>query len=682
MLQQVITLIENNRILEAKNVCHQLCRNNKKNPDVLMLMADINNRLGAIKDAKLNYKKVIKLKPNHSQAHTRLAMLYHGQEIFPQAEKHYRYSLKLNNEQPAVHYNLGVVLQELGKLEEAETEYRQAVTLQPDYVKAHANLAYLLKCHAKLDDAADHYQRAIELEPNIAELHYNFGLTLLQLGDARNAMEHQLLAIKINPGYSDAWYGLATVHDFNGDLSQACTDYQKSLELNPDNIQSYAGYASALSGLGRHEDAFEQVGIALKKEPENLTYLALQADLYNALGQFEKTLECCEAIFNKSPNDERAATVAASTYEILNDPQRAFTYIEPFLEKDIPSVSIALCYANIGRKIGQSEDTIKYLESALQLVNIGVTDLSSMHFVLGRALDKAGEYDKAFNHYDTGNKLLQSDFNPDAFRQYINDTIQVFNSDFKKHLSVSSEQTSRPIFIIGMPRSGTSLVEQIIASHTSVFGAGELEKISKLSDELPGILKTDKRPLDCLCLADEKIMAQLSQAYLDYLTGLNADAEYITDKMPGNYMNLGLIQLLFPNSKIIYCKRNPLDNCLSCYFQNFSRDINWSYNQKHLGFVYNEHLRLMEHWKNVLELPILEVQYETLTSNQESITRDILKFLDLEWEDQCLDFHKNKRLMWTASYDQVRHAMYSNSVERWKNYADYIEPLIKSLSDN
>ena len=337
----------------------------------------------------------------------------------------------------------------------------------------------------------------------------------------------------------------------------------------------------------------------------------------------------------------------------------------------------------VSEKIGRTDDAVKYLESTLQLKNIRKSGLSRIHFALGKAFDISGEYDKAFHHYETGNKLVQTNFSSYYYRQQIDKEIDVFNKDFIKNLPTSSEQSSRPIFIVGMQRSGTSLVEQIISSHSAVFGAGELTKITMLSDdELSVILGTDMKYPECLTVADEKTMTRLSRAYLDYLSELNNDAEYVTDKLPGNYMNLGLIQLLFPNSKIIYCNRNPLDNCLSCYFQLFSRNISWSYDLTNIGLVYNEHLRIMAHWKNVLKLPILEVQYEILTANQEEITRDILNFLDLEWEDNCLNFHENKRAVWTASYDQVRHAMYNKSSGRWKNYADYIAPLKKSLSDN
>jgi len=681
MLQQVISLINNNRLMEAKNICNQLFKSNKKNADLLMLMADINSRLGAIKEAKLNYKKVIKLRPAHSQAYTGLAMLYHGQEIYPKAEKYYRCSLKINNKQPVTHYNLGAVLQELGKLENAESEYRQAIEFKPDYVKAHANLGYILKVSGKLDESVAHYQQALQQEPDTAELHYNLGLTLLLLGDTANAKKHQLLAIKSNSDYADAWYGLASVHSFTGDFSQACDNYQKSLELNPDNIDALIAYAGTLSDSGNHEAALQQIELVLKKEPDNLTAIAQQAIIYGALGQANKALEYCDKIFDKSPNNENAAIVAANMHEILGDAQRAFTYIEPLLKNDPPDVSVALCYLAISEKTGCTDDAVKYLESTLQLKNNCKSDVSKIHFALGKAFDKSGEYDKAFNYYETGNNFLKSDFNNDDFCQYIDNTIKVFDKDYKKHLATSLERSSRPIFIVGMPRSGTSLVEQIISSHSSVFGAGEQRKISTILEELPAILNSNKQPIDCLSIADEKIMTQLSQSYLDFLTDLNADASYVTDKMPGNYMNLGLIQLLFPNSKIIYCKRNPLDNCLSCYFQYFSRDINWSYEQKHLGCVYNEHLRLMEHWKNILELPILEVQYETLTSNQEKITRDILNFLDIEWEDQCLDFHKNKRLVWTASYNQVRNPMYNKSVERWKHYEEHLGPLIEIIQN-
>jgi len=681
MLQQVTTLLENNRLQEAKGLCEQLSKKNKKNPEIWILMADINNRLGALKEAKLNYKKAIKLKPNHSFAHARLGMLFHSQKIYSKAEQSYRCSLKLDNQQPAIHYNLGVVYQELGKLDEAEAEYRLAIQGRPDYVKALANLGYILRQHGKLDESLEYYQQALQLEPGIAELHYNFALTLIQLGDAENAEKHQRQAIQINPEYSDGWFGLAAVHYFNGNTSQACHDYQKALELNPGNIDALCGYAAALSELGKHENALQQIEHALKLEPGNHDTLIQQAVIYGALGEAEKALQCCDIVFKESPDNEQAASVAANMYEIQGDVQRAFTYIEPFLNKDTSSISVGLCYSAIAEKIDRTEDATRYLQNMLQQKNINAADISKIHFALGRTYDKAGEYDKAFYHYKNGNDLVRPQFNITYFRDELEREMQAFSKGFTTDMPASLEQSSRPIFIVGMPRSGTSLVEQIIASHSTVFGAGELMQITRLSESLPNRLGSNLKYPECLSVTNEKTMTQLSHAYLDYLSELNANAEHVTDKLPGNYMNLGLIQQLFPNSKIIHCKRNPLDTCLSCYFQNFSRNIPWSYNLRDLGLVHNEYIRLMEHWNEVLEIPVLDVNYETLTTNQEETTRKILEFLKLEWEDQCLEFHKNKRLVWTASYNQVRNAMYNKSVERWKNYEKHLGPLIEAVSN-
>jgi len=682
MLQQVSILIESNRLQEAKSLCERLSKNNKKNPEVWLLMADINNRLGALKDAKLNYKKAIKLKPNHSLAHARLGMLFHSQEIYSKAEQSYQFSLKLDNQQPAIHYNLGVVYQELGKLDKAETEYRQAIQGRPNYVKALANLAYVLRQHGNLDESLEHYQQAIRLEPEIAELHYNIGLTLLQLGDAEKAEKHQQESIRIDPEYSDGWFGLAAVHYFNGNSSQACLDYQKSLKINPQNIDALCGYAAALSELGKHEEALQKIDAALKAEPDNFEALIQQAVIFGALGETDAALDCCDKVFKVSPDNEQAASVVANMHEIRGDAQRAFDYIEPFLNNDKPSISVGLCYSTIAEKIGRVDDATHYLHNMLLQKNTNTNDACKIHFALGRIYDKAGDYAKAFTHYKMGNDLVQPHFSISHFRESLNREMQVFSNGFTKDMPTSTEQSGRPIFIVGMPRSGTSLVEQIIASHSTVFGAGELMQITRLSETLPGRLNTNLKYPECLSVTNERTMTDLSHAYLDHISELNSGAKHVTDKLPGNYMNLGLIQQLFPNSKIIHCNRNPFDTCLSCYFQNFSRNIPWSYQLADLGQVYNEYTRMMEHWKNVLDIPIMNVNYESLTTNQEETTRDILQFLNLEWEDQCLEFHKNKRLVWTASYNQVRNAMYKKSVERWKNYEVYIEPLITTISNN
>jgi hypothetical protein len=231
-----------------------------------------------------------------------------------------------------------------------------------------------------------------------------------------------------------------------------------------------------------------------------------------------------------------------------------------------------------------------------------------------------------------------------------------------------------------MPRSGTTLVEQILASHPAVFGAGELLRVGEIAQRLPSALGSR---LDYpLCLADfsQQAADAAAQEYLDYLQSLSGgEATRVTDKMPGNFMHLGLIDLLFPGARIIHCMRDPLDTCLSCYSQNFNGH-EYTHDLSHLGHFYRDYQRIMQHWRGVVRVPVLEVQYEALVEDPEPGSRRLIEFCGLPWDDSCLRFYENKRTVVTASYDQVRRPIYKTSTERWRNYERHIDPLKAALA--
>jgi len=243
----------------------------------------------------------------------------------------------------------------------------------------------------------------------------------------------------------------------------------------------------------------------------------------------------------------------------------------------------------------------------------------------------------------------------------------------------ASVRSDRPVFIVGMPRSGTSLIEQILASHPQVFGAGELTDIVRLPLSLHTMLGTERKYPQCLSLLTQDRIDTFAQHYLDKLASLSPDASRVIDKMPGNFMHLGFIELLFPDARIIHCMRDPLDTCLSCYFQDFSRSHPYSYDLENLGAFYNEYRKIMQHWRSVLSIPMYEIQYEELVADQEMKSRELVEFCGLEWDERCLNFHETKRYVGTASYDQVRQPMYKKSAGRWKNYENRIDVLKKSL---
>ncbi len=306
---------------------------------------------------------------------------------------------------------------------------------------------------------------------------------------------------------------------------------------------------------------------------------------------------------------------------------------------------------------------------------------SYFHFAAGKILDDIGQYRDAFTHYTQGNTLANRKFDSNQFRSLVKDILYVSGRSQAIRAEGAGNDSETPTFIVGMPRSGTTLVEQILASHSKVFGAGELNDMKFIAantrqlsrfkvdypNTIPGLQNTD--------------YAALAAEYLKRIQALVEDENVnrIVDKHPLNFQFIGLIFSMFPNAKIIHTVRNPLDTCLSCYFQNFTKGQDYSFDLRALGNFYNDYRRLMEHWETIYPGRIITVKYEDVLSGQENETRRLLGFMGLEFEQQCLDFHQTERKVSTASFLQVRKPLYRTSEKRWMNYRAELAELARII---
>jgi hypothetical protein len=296
---------------------------------------------------------------------------------------------------------------------------------------------------------------------------------------------------------------------------------------------------------------------------------------------------------------------------------------------------------------------------------------AGVRFAIGKYYDDVREFDQAFKNYKRANELLKTlatKYEPDARRCFVDDLIRVHTREAISRVEGASASV-KPVFVVGMARSGTSLAEQILASHPAGSGAGELPFWNAAMHKHDAVIR--REPLG------EPIRRDLAEGYLRALSGYSRDALRIVDKAPFNCDYLGVIHSVFPNARIIYMRRDPIDTCLSCYFQPFPATLNFTMDLSDLAHYYREHQRLMAHWRAVLPPgTILDVPYAELVADQEGWTRRILEFVGLEWDPRCLDFHSTKRAVVTASYWQVRQRIYTDSVQRWRNYRKFIGPLL------
>lgn len=543
---------------------------------------------------------------------------------------------------------LGCVYGALSNPTDAITYLHKAVKLQPALAEAHSNLGIALKAAGRLEEAVKSYRHAIRLKPDNASFHSNLGNVLVEQGKLDEAITSLQRAVSLRPDFADAHYNLGNILKNRGLLEQATHAYQKVLELRPGFEQAQNSLGNVLTGLGRLQDAMDHYDAILAKQPASLDALCGKVLVLDKCGEFAA----------------------------------AFELVLPHLEAKSPHVVLAVTFAEMAHHYNKQEEAIGWLVHLLAKKEWNPQEQIRLHFAQGKLYDMTGCYDAAFEQFQAGHSLYAVDFDIEQYTALIDTFITTFNTDSLCSFPRATQDPALPVFIIGMPRSGTSLVEQILASHPLVGGGGEREDINDLAASIPDKTGTEGHyPAGIDAFTQEQVDTFTTE-YLERLCTVAPTALRITDKMPHNFMYLGLIQRLFPQARIIHCIRDPLDTCLSCYFQNFSGNHPYAHDLSMLGRYYCEYSRLMRHWETVLEIPMMNVQYEKLVSNQKSVSRAIVEFCGLEWDDACLQFHKNQRAITTSSYDQVRQPMYTKSIGRWKNYEEHLAPLITALGDS
>ena len=571
------------------------------------------------------------------------------------------------------------------QFDEARRVYQQVCELDSHDADAWFMLGLANAQLGDLKETVKCNQRAVTLRPDFWEAHFNLGKALHDLGHYDEAEASYRNTARLNPGWPQAHNNLGNLLQARGKLNEALACYRRAVENNPGYASAYVNMGSILHQMGRYHEAEISYLRALKINPADLLALKNLAVTQFSQGKYENALHYCQQLEHLDPGQVAIPVIKAEILERQGQLDKAYNIIEPLIEQGKENAEIAKLFASVCHRVGRCDEAIAMLERVLSGYNENTKqdERSALHFRLGALYDKSNNYDQAFKHFQTANELKGLKFDSDAFSASVDKIIETFNSQVLRNLPRGSNHSERPVFIVGMPRSGTTLVEQILSSHPQVFGAGELEDIRWAIGNLPKMVKLQKPFPDCLVDLTQETYDQIAQSYLDHLTQLSTDERYVINKMPGNFIHLGFIAILFPKTRIIHCMRDPLDTCLSCYFSKFNGTAHrYSYRLDYLGHYYRNYQRLMRHWNEVLDIPILNVSYKDIIADQESVTRHLLDFLELEWNEACLRFHENKRVVNTLSYNQERQPIYTRSIDRWKHYERYLEPLKTSLVDS
>jgi tetratricopeptide (TPR) repeat protein len=403
---------------------------------------------------------------------------------------------------------------------------------------------------------------------------------------------------------------------------------------------------------------------------------------YRESGRLDAALRHTAEAVALEPSNADFAVTRASALSAAGEARAAFELLQPLVEADVPGLWPAWMYAQLAPKLGGGHEAraADVVDRALEAPDLQPEAVRALHFAAAALLDQAGRYDEAFAHARRGNETFSRPHDAAAQTEWVGRRVRYFTPQRLRALPRATYRSRRPVFIVGMPRSGTTLVEQILASHPRVYGAGELTALAQIASSLQDADWCEGQPYpECLDALTVRRANRLAAEYLSAIESLNKDAAYVTDKMPLNVLGLELVELLLPGSRVIHCVRDSIDTCLSCYLTGFAAGNEFSFDLRQLGTYYRDYRRLADHWKKVLAVPVLEVRYEDVVFDTEGQARRMLEFLELPWDERVLRFYENRRRVATASEDQVRRPVYTSSIGRWKNYERHLPELLQAL---
>ncbi|MFD1987794.1 tetratricopeptide repeat-containing sulfotransferase family protein [Mesorhizobium newzealandense] len=503
-----------------------------------------------------------------------------------------------------------------------------------------------------------------------------------QFQQAKRLDEAQDLCLQVlarTPNHPLALYILGTVC-VGYDDEAALRYFARAVGAEPKNPYYHLGLASAYVKVSEFSPAIEHMQYALELQPDLVEALCALGDAYIQFDKPDMALPLYEKALKINRDHLKVRTGLARALSSLGRMDEAAVYLKEAIERRIAMPTAFNDFVQTQKFIEEPKE----LQSILRELGNPKLDpdgAQKLHFAAGKVLNDLGRYGDAFDHFNKAKQASGHKFDIDLYRRWVDSMIEGFTSDVLAARAGYGNPSEVPVFVVGMPRSGTTLTEQICASHPDVHGAGELSKLRRVANAIG--LKTSSagdlnQPITSIT---EDLSRTLSEEHLSYLRERAPAALRIVDKMPHNFELIGLIGLLFPNARIIHCRRDAIDNCVSCFVQNFSEGHSYNTDLKTLGLYYREYDRLMQHWNEVFPGLIFENQYETLVEDQEAQSRRLIDYLGLPWDDACLRFFDRDGSVNTPSRWQVRQPIYRSSVKRWKNYEGEIRPLIDALGD-
>jgi tetratricopeptide (TPR) repeat protein len=586
-----------------------------------------------------------------------------------------------------------------GQHQQAEKCYRDILKKHPKDTQVMHLLAGLYVQSQRPEQALPVLKKVLSRQPDFAVAYHTLGMAQRHMGDLEGALKSHLTGVKRGAADPTVFNNIGVVYQDLGQMEQAEAYYRKAVAGQPGYAEALANLGAVLKELRHWQEAETCFRRTLQIQPGHVPTHINIGLLKTEQGAYDEAVASFERALALAPGDPYALVGMAGVQERKGEYEAAYERLLPLIEAGRATPQAIGVFAALSGKVGKRDAAAQLLQSALASPGLDAAAQIRLGFAAGKLHDELKQYDVAFGHYARANDLAKQSqpYDSRVDRARMDQLQAVFSAQGIGMLPQAANRSELPVFIVGMPRSGTSLVEQILASHPQVYGAGELAEIHQMISKITAAGDGSPYP-QCMASVPPSTLDELAQTHLEHLKNMarvttqpshgsqpsqpsHGPVARVTDKMPHNFMHLGLIARLFPGARVIHTTRDPIDTCLSCYFQHFVGGINYSYDLGHLGQRYQNYQRLMTHWREVLPIKMMEVKYEELVANQEQISREMIDFVGLEWDDACLQFHKTERHVNTASYDQVRQPIYEGSVQRWRHYEAHLDPLKNALED-
>ena len=638
-LDNAIDLFNNNNLNECIEQLEEILNIHSTNLEALEMLLDLNIKINKAEEALEIIKKLIQLDPNKKEHQEKLIKVYQ----FLNDEQAYQSALiDLHKNFPSI--ETARLISNIHIENDREEESDQVIQTFFESDKTYGDLYKGIR-HVKagrLKLAEESYKKVLKKEKNNIDALRLLGLLAFKTKDYEIAEKLFLKVLKLDPSFSLAWDNLAKLYRIQNKLLKSIPAFENLIKLDPSNFEALVSLGTIYIKLSKYHEGIKLYEKSLKIKPENpRVYLSLGHAL-KTIGERKKSEAAYQNTIKYFPSSGEAYWSLANlkTYE--------------FSDKEIANMELSL-----KRNMHQNE-------------------LIQMHFALGKAYESNKQFNKSFKHYKEGNwqQRKQISYNAEDYKISIDEIIDFFENN-NNILDLKAEAGSdEPIFILGLPRSGSTLIEQILASHSLIEGTQELPNIMAISRDIKLIDQKNGYP-DNLLKLNQSSFDELGKKYIDETKWARSSKPFFIDKMPNNFFHIGLIKLILPKAKIIDARRNPMDACFSCFKQYFAKGQHFTYDLDDIARYYKDYVRLMDYWNKLFPDEIFTIQYEQIIENPNDRISDLLEFCNVKFEDNCLNFHKSKRAVKTASSEQVRQPMYKTGINYWRNYIKNLDVLLE-----